>query len=207
MADKVVSSRGPRGSRCGPACAAQNTRFLLQRAARWNRTIWAMRLGPLAESDLKAFFELVWRNTSDAEAFATTGGAGSNRELRTWHVQNVGEESQKRGVGGAIHRWRDDANLESAIGQLCDRGFAGARNDDDRKQAPVWVYRHPRCAIGAGCHAATSAWRLARVRRSRATSERSAAGTTGRPSARSTSSTVMSSSKVPVRWLTMRSEM
>src|SRR5215213_3344987 len=166
-----------------------------------------MRLVPLAESDPKAFFELVWRNTSDAEAFAATGGARSNRETRTWHVQNVSEESQERGVSGAIRWRRDDANLESAVGQLCDRGFAGARHDDNRKHAPVWVYRHPRRAIGAGCHAATSAWRLARVRRSRATSERSAAGTTGRPSARSTSSTVMSSSKVQVRWLTMRSEM
>ncbi|MDF2761866.1 MAG: hypothetical protein K0S83_600 [Thermomicrobiales bacterium] len=32
-------------------------------------------LAPLAECGLKACFELVWRNTIDADAFATTRGA------------------------------------------------------------------------------------------------------------------------------------
>ena len=162
---------------------------------------------PLAKCGLKTRLELAWRQATDNDVLATTGGTGNDLESRTRHVQPVGEESHQRGVGRAVNGWRGHANLNSAICQLFDRGSGGARSHHDRKHAAVRVCRNPGRADGAGRHAATSAWRWARVRRSRATSERSAAGTTGRPSASSTSSIVMSSSRVPVRWLTMRFEM
>ena len=34
-------------------------------------------------------------------------------------------KSQQRGIGGAFDRWRGDANLNCAVGQLRDRGFSG----------------------------------------------------------------------------------
>ena len=164
---------------------------------RWLRT----------ECRLKARLELVWRQASDDDSFATTRGAGNDLETRTWYVENVGQESKQGRIGCAVDWWRGHANLNGAVCQSFDRRPAGARSHHDRKHAALRVWRHPRRVISAGPHAATSAWPLTRVRRSRATSERSAAGTTGRPSAIATSSIVKSSSRVPVRWLTMRSEM
>jgi hypothetical protein len=70
---------------------------------------------------LKARLELVWCQASDDDPFATTRGAGNDLEPRTWYVENAGEESQERGVGRAVDRWRGHANLNGAVWQPFDR--------------------------------------------------------------------------------------
>jgi hypothetical protein len=73
------------------------------------------RLAPRAECGLETRLELVWRQAGDDDPLAATRGTESDLELRTWYVENVGEESQERGGGRAVDRWRGDTNLNGAV--------------------------------------------------------------------------------------------
>jgi transposase len=49
---------------------------------------------PLVKCGLETRLELVWGQTIDGDAFATTGGAANDFESRTWHVEHACQESQ-----------------------------------------------------------------------------------------------------------------
>ncbi len=83
--------------------------------------MFVRRLAPLAKCGLKTRLELVWRQASDDDPFATAGGAGNDFQPRTWYVENTGEESQQCGVGRAVDRWRGYANLKGAVRQPINR--------------------------------------------------------------------------------------
>ncbi|MPM33308.1 hypothetical protein SDC9_79881 [bioreactor metagenome] len=83
------------------------------------------------------------------DGLAAAGEAGDDFHRRLRHMKKVGQESDQRGIGGAIHRRRGQSDFQRAVMPLHHRIARGARLDVTAQPATAAAGNKP--VTGAGC--------------------------------------------------------